>query len=304
MKQELIPAYKDMEEQIKRIDKNKQKKSEPICISGKPMYLPLKGHKIEVTYYKAKKRNAPIIFGTYGGEFIMDDYSYDNLFWEMISHEFECNVVSISYKNFRKSKFPCAINNVYDVICYFMDNASQLDFDKNKVIIFGSGIGANFATSAALLDRTNNTNYIKTQILNYPYLDLSTNLNKQVCDKFISPDKYVNDVAELKNPFVSPIFASKEALQGMPKTIMICGEEDSLRLEYEKYAKMLRNSGTEVYYQNYSEMEYGFVELYFLLKYMPLKSQTLSNKMKEHFISGQLYQSVMSAIEFIKKHCF
>ena len=44
MKQELIPAYKDMEEQIKRIAKNKQKKSEPICISGKPMYLPLKGH--------------------------------------------------------------------------------------------------------------------------------------------------------------------------------------------------------------------------------------------------------------------
>ena len=55
MKQELIPAYKDMEEQIKRIAKNKQKKSEPICISGKPMYLPLKGHKIEVLIIKPRK---------------------------------------------------------------------------------------------------------------------------------------------------------------------------------------------------------------------------------------------------------
>ncbi|WP_018590811.1 alpha/beta hydrolase fold domain-containing protein [Terrisporobacter glycolicus] len=302
MKQELIPVYEEMEEQIKKISNNKAKKSEPICISGKPIYLPLNGHKIEVTYYKAKKKNAPIIFGVYGGEFTTDNYYYDDLFWHMIHSEFECNVVSISYKNFRKSKFPCAINDVYDVICYFMENASQLDFNTNKVIIFGSSIGANFATSAALLDRANNTNYIKTQILNYPYLDLTTSINKNICGDFITPDKYVNDVAELKNPFVSPIYASQEELKGMPKTIIICGEEDNLSYESEKYAKMLQSSGTEVYCQNYSEMEAGFVELYFLLKYMPLKSQTLSNKMKENFISGKLYKSVMSAIQFIKEH--
>ena len=257
MKQELIPVYEEMEEQIRKISNNKEKKSEPICISGKPIDLPLNGHKIEVTYYKAKKKNAPIIFGVYGGEFTTDNYSYDDLFWHMI----------------------------------------------HKVIIFGSSIGANFATSAALLDRANNTNYIKTQILNYPCLDLATSINKNICGDFITPDKYVNDVAELKNPFVSPIYASEEELKGMPKTIMICGEEDNLRYEGEKYAKMLQRSGTEVYCQNYSEMEHGFVELYFLLKYMPLESQTLSNKMKENFINGKLYKSVMSAIQFIKEHC-
>ncbi|WP_434793017.1 Acetyl esterase [Terrisporobacter petrolearius] len=302
MNQELIPVYEEMEEQIKEISNNKEKKSEPICISGKPIYLPLNGHKIEVTYYKAKKKNAPIIFGVYGGEFTRDNYYYDDLFWHMIHNEFECNVVSISYKNFRKSKFPCAINDVYDVICYFVKNASQIDFDTNKVIIFGSSIGANFATSAALLDRANNTNYIKTQILNYPCLDLTTTTNKGIYGDFITPDKYVNDVAELKNPFVSPIYASKEELKGMPKTIMICGEEDNFSCEGEKYARMLQSSGTEVYYQNYSEMEPGFVELYFLLNYMPLKSQSLSSKMKENFISGKLYKSVMSAIQFIKEH--
>lgn len=303
MKQEVTPVYKDMEEQIKRIAKSKQKKSMPIYINGRPMYLPLEGNKIEVTYYKSKKKNSPIIFGIDGGEFIMDNYSYDNLFWKMISHEFECNVVSISYKNFKKNKFPCAINVVYDVICYFMDNSSELDFDTNKVMIFGSSIGANFATSATLLDRANNTNYINTQILNYPYLDLTTKSNKKVCTDFISPDKYVNDIAELKNPFVSPIFASKEDLQGMPKTIMIYGENDLLRDEDERYAKMLKSSGAEVYCKKYSGMDHGFVELYFLLKYMPFKSQTLSNKIKDNFISEKLYKSVMSAIQFIKSHC-
>ena len=303
MKQKVIPVYKEVEKQIEKIAQNKQKKSGPICINGKPMYLPLKEHKVEVTYYKAKKRNAPIIFGTYGGEFIMDDYSYDNLFWKMISKEFECNVVSIPYKNFIQSKFPNTINSVYDVICYFMENESDFDFDPDKVIIFGSGIGANFATSASLLDRTNNTNYIKTQILNYPYLDLAKNTNKKIANTFICPQKYVNDEAELKNPFVSPIYASREDLEGMPKTIIICGGEDTLRYEDEKYAKMLENSGTEVYYRNYNEMEHGFLELYFILKYMPLQSPTLSKKMKDNFINGKLYQSVMSAIHFIKEHC-
>lgn len=56
MNQELIPVYEEMEEQIKKISNNKEKKSEPICISGRPIYLPLNGHKIEVTYYKAKKK--------------------------------------------------------------------------------------------------------------------------------------------------------------------------------------------------------------------------------------------------------
>ena len=34
-------------------------------------------------------------------------------------------------------------------------------------------MGANFAAATTLLDRNNKTNFIKTQILNYPYLDLS-----------------------------------------------------------------------------------------------------------------------------------
>ena len=301
MKQEVIPVYKEMEEQMRRIAEKKKKKSDPLCIDGKPMYLPLNGHKIEITYYKAKRKNAPILFGTYVGKFDEDNHNYENMFWKMISEEFQYNVVCISYKDFSECKFPCAINDVYDVICYFMENANEIDFDKDKVMVFGSGIGANFVTAAAMLDRANNTNYIKTQILNYPYLDLTS--KKKIGDGSISTDNYVNNEAELKNPFVSPIYASKSELENMPKTIMIYGEEDSLRHEDEKYANMLSNCGTEVYCQKYNEMEHGFVELYFLLKYMPVKSQSLSERMRRNFISGKLYKSVMSSLEFIKKHC-
>ena len=220
----------------------------------------------------------------------------------MISKEFQCNVVSISCINLLHSKFPCAIIHVYDVICYFIRNHSKFDFDKNNVMVFGSSISANFVAGATMLDRDNKTNYIKTQILNYPCLDLATNQKVVGESSLLLPYKYVNDLAELKNPYVSPIYASEEFLANMPKTIIISGEKDLLREEDEKYANMLKKSGSEVYYKNYTGMEHGFVELYFLLKQMPMKDESVSNNMKESFRNGLLYKTVMSAIQFIKEH--
>ena len=82
-------------------------------------------------------------------------------------------------------------------------------------------MGANFAAATTLLDRNNKTNFIKTQILNYPYLDLS---KKEKNNDLLFFQKYVNDDAELKNPFVSPIYASQKDLQNMPKTIITYGK--------------------------------------------------------------------------------
>lgn len=268
-----------------------------------PITLYLEGRKIEVTYYKARKRNAPILFGTYGMSIPINDYFYENIFLEMISKNFECNVAFIGCKNMLKCKFPCVINCVYDAISYFMKNASKFDFDKNKVMIFGSSMGANFAAATTLLDIENKTGYIKTQILNYPYLDLETYSKEKYCDECIFPNQYVNDEAELKNPFVSPIYAPEKLLKNMPKTIIVCGEDDLLSDEGEKYAQMLKKVGVEVYCEKYSGMENGFMELYFLLKYVPFKSLAISNKMIDSFKSGKLYKNVMSATQFIKEHC-
>lgn len=255
---------------------------------------------IEVIYHKASKKNAPIIFTTHGFDFNMDDYTYDHFMLKMISEEFSCNVVSIFCRKILKCKFPCAVNCLYDVISYFIKNANKFDFDKNNVIILGSSMGANFAAATTLLDRNNKTNFIKTQILNYPYLDLS---KKEKNNDLLFFQKYVNDDAELKNPFVSPIYASQKDLQNMPKTIITYGEKDLLRHDDEQYAKMLEDSGTEVYCKSISGMEHGFLELYYLLKYMPKKSSIVSNKMRESFKSGALAKGVLSTIEFIKKHC-
>ena len=268
-----------------------------------PIELSLEECKIEVTYYKARKRHAPILFGTYGMRIPINDCFYENIFWETISKNFECNVVFIGCKNMLKCKFPCAINCLYDVISYFMKNASKFDFDKNNVMIFGSSMGANFAAATTLLDIENKTGYIKTQILNYPYLDLETYSKEKYRDERIFPKHYVNDEAELKNPFVSPIYAPEELLKNMPKTIIVCGENDLLGGEGEKYAQILKKVGVEVYCEKYNGMENGFMELYFLLKYVPFKSLGISNKMIDSFKSGKLYKSVMSATQFIKEHC-
>ncbi len=308
MKQELIAPYEELEKMFVNMAKAQDKVYASLPTDGKRMRIPLKGREIEVVYYKADKKNAPVIFGAYGGGFIMGGCAYDNLLWKTISKEYECNVISIGYRKAPDYRFPCALHDVYNTICYFMEHAWEFDFDKEKAMTFGSSAGANLATAAALLDRQKGTNYIKTQILNYPYLDLATDPeekghgDQELLMYYLFPDQYVNDKTELKNPLVSPVYAAQEELSGMPKTIIVCGENDRLHIEGEKYADMLKESGVEVYCQTFSGMEHGFIEFYFYHQYTTIDQSFGTDRMKEDFKSGKLSETAKSAIRFIKAH--
>lgn len=308
MKQELRAQYEELERMIADMAKAQDKGYASLPADGKRMWIPLKERQIEVVYYQADKKNAPVIFGAHGGGFLMGNCAYDNLLWKTISREYACNVISIGYRKAPDYRFPCALHDVYDTICYFMAHAPEFDFDKEKAMTFGSSAGANLAAAAALLDRRKGTNHIKTQILNYPYLDLATDPEEkghgeqELAMYYLFPDKYVNDKTELKNPLVSPVYAAPEELSGMPKTIIVCGENDGLHIEGERYADILKERGVAAYCQTFSGMEHGFIEFYFYLQYTPMDQSFGTDQMKEDFKSGKLSEAAKSAIRFIKEH--
>lgn len=308
MKKELTTQYEELENMIDNMAKAHDKAYASLPTDGERMWIPLNEREIEVVYYKADKKNAPVIFGAHGGGFIMGNCAGDNLLWKTISKEYECNVISIGYRKVPDYIFPCALHDVYDTICYFMEHASEFDFDKEKAMTFGSSAGANLAAAAALLDRRKGTDYIKTQILNYPYLDLATDPEEkghgvqELLMYYLIPDKYVNDKMELKNPLVSPVYAAQKELNGMPKTIIVCGENDRLHVEGEKYADMLKERGVETYCQTFNGMEHGFIEFYFYFQHTPMDQSFGTEQMKEDFKSGKLSETAKSAIRFIKEH--
>ena len=74
-------------------------------------------------------------------------------------------------------------------------------------------------------------------------------------------DLYAPDEKTRNIPYVSPLRASSEELQGLPPALVITAENDPLRDEGEAYARKLMNAGVAVTATRYNGMVHDFVLL-------------------------------------------
>jgi len=103
------------------------------------------------------------------------------------------------------------------------------------------------------------------QILDYPPLDLATTaLDKPQPKGAISPkmalmfDACYVDPSQAKDPFVSPVYATQEALEGLPPALFILAGRDSLHDEGLKYCNMLKTAGVVTECHDYPNVPHGF----------------------------------------------
>lgn len=308
MKDVLLKQYGEFKTQFLGIAAMQEQINTEMPVDGDRKRIQLPGREIEVIIYRSKKTDAPTMFCSFGGGFVMGGCALDNLMWKSLSDYFECNVISIGYRRAPKYKFPNAVNDVYDTICTMVKNAKEYRINTESIWVFGASAGANLSTGAAILDNQKGTHFIKKQILCYPYLDLFTdpeekghNINELLM-YYLFPDAYTDNVEERKNPLVSPLYAQESDLRGLPDTIIICGENDPLRIEGEKYVDMLTECDVSTLYHKADKMEHGFLEFSYSLQYTPLEQSFCSDSIKKMFSSGELVQERDEVLKFIKSH--
>ncbi len=234
------------------------------CIKGEEMRISIKGQEVRMLIYKADK-NTPLYINLHGGGFVMGQPEDDDLFCEKVNKELGIHVCNIDYPLAPEYPFPKDKETVYEVIKYITEHAKELGVDCNRMLIGGHSAGANIAAAICLMAKERKEFSFLLQILDYPPLDLATPPQ----DKFWVEGAIEYRIAKIFNTayrkeeearqsLCSPLFATDEELKGLPDTLIITCEYDSLREEGESYAKRLMQAGVEVTGKRFLDRYHGF----------------------------------------------
>ncbi len=292
-----IIEQKDREEII-NIGRKTSRINAKIKAQGKRYLLPLEGREIEIVHYAAKSAHAPMIFGMHGGGFLYGGCACDDRMWDDMRNRLDVNIISIGYRKTPEHPFPDALYDVYDSMIYVIHHMPKLDFDRDRICVFGNSAGSTLAAAVCLLAKKKGGPLIRGQLLNYPFLDLATDpLEKGESEEELFISRLFNELyignADPKNPLLSPVFA--EDLAGLPKAVIMVCEHDPLRAEGELYAKKLKNAGVPVSLYLAKGMQHAFYEQNYA-KPLP----TDPDYIKELRANGRMKEESDHTLEHIK----
>jgi acetyl esterase/lipase len=170
-----------------------------------------------------------------------------------------------------EARYPVALEECYAVARWLAEGAAGEGLDTSRVAIAGDSCGGNLAAATTLLAKQRGDLTFAAQLLLYPVTD--ANFDDGSYTEFADGywltrtamqwywDQYTNDASERDLSTVSPLRASNEELNGLPKALVINGECDVLRDEGENYARNLRRAGVDVTATRYAGIIHDFVML-------------------------------------------
>ncbi|EXJ87218.1 hypothetical protein A1O3_04177 [Capronia epimyces CBS 606.96] len=232
------------------------------------------GAKIPLRVYRAKAASANqlpdsdgavLFFNIHGGGWVLGVPETEEAQNRIIAVRNKAVVVSVDYRKAPEFPFPVPLDDSYDVLqwCRQKENAVSLGVDANKIVIGGGSAGANLTAAITLRARAHdNLSGIVGQILNIPvtchpqyfpserysHLSWSQNAEAPVVDAarmiwFWNHYLSASGVEAAADPSLSPLLASKEALEGLPPALVQVAGMDPLRDEGLAYAEALGASG-------------------------------------------------------------
>lgn len=302
-----------------------------VKVSGEKIKIPLIGRDLDAVYYPALDDNGnridginPLIIGFHGGGFIFGGCTLDDSMWLNISKKLHSNVVSVGYRKSPDFTWKDTLKDGVDTVKYLVFHAKDFSADINNISLMGQSAGATLIGEISIklnLDRKKilldekydnfDADYSDNVTVNnvfmlYPLLDGATNPDLKGEGSYkgtishIFNEMHCNDI-NVTNPLVSPIFASKDMLTGLPNTIIVYCENDNLKHEDIKYAKMLNEAGVKVSTFLAEGMPHAFFESGFK-EPTPFDLMFLGDNGYELYENGALNFWAEKTIDFIREN--
>ncbi|MFB9324132.1 alpha/beta hydrolase [Cryptosporangium minutisporangium] len=207
----------------------------------------------------------------HGGKWMLGDaHTHSRLVTDLVVLSGSAVVVP-EYTRTPEARYPVAIEEVYALLVWLVDAASELGLDLSRTAVAGDCAGATMAAAITLLAKRRSGPRIRAQLLFYPLLDPACDSASQA--EFDSGylltrralrwywQQYCDDPRQLAEPTAAPGRASLEDLAGLPPALIITAEADVTRDEGEAYAARLREAGVSAAAVRYLGTVHDFVSL-------------------------------------------
>jgi acetyl esterase len=182
-----------------------------------------------------------------------------------------CAVLSVDYRRAPEHRYPAAIDDAWNAICWAADQFGQ-------VAVGGDSSGGNLAAAVALRAHDHGL-ALALQMLVYPVLDgdLDAQYREDFAKRNSDPadpealgvdwrdtlryiwQEYAPEPAQRLAPEASPMHAP--SLAGLAPALLITAGRDILRAESEQYASRLAHAGVLARLRNYPHASHGFFHL-------------------------------------------
>jgi acetyl esterase len=217
------------------------------------------------------RETLPALVYVHGGGWIFGDRdTYDRLIRE-IAVGAHVALFFVEYDRSPEARYPVAIEQVYAVTKYLVEEAGHLGIDPTRLAIVGDGAGGNMAAAVTLLAKQRRGPKIDVQVLLYPAVASSFDtasytlfadgpwLTRRAMESFWNA--YLPDVAMRERITATPVNAAIGQLAGLPDALVIVAENDVLRDEGESYARSLARAGVRVTCTRYNDTIHDFAML-------------------------------------------
>jgi acetyl esterase len=219
-------------------------------------------------YCPAAAKDKPAIVYIHGGGWVKGGLDESDVFCRHVALATGRVTVSVAYRLSPEARFPAALDDCTAVAAWACAKGGEVGAPVGPVVLAGESAGGNLAAVVCLRSLARADLRISHQILLQPVLDVT--LSYPSID--MAADRCLVSRADLtwyydqcfgghdaRDPMVSPVFATN--LAGLPPTLIVAAEYDSLRDEAEAYSGRLRNAGVDTVYTCYPGMIHGFQQM-------------------------------------------
>jgi acetyl esterase len=215
----------------------------------------------------------PVHLHLHGGAFLVGAPWQDEHLVRLVAGEVGATVVNVDYTTAYGTRFPQAHEESYDVLRWARESAAVQGWDAERISISGVSAGANIALGVLEQARRAGDPPLRAAALVVPFVDAAAApeeytspmppgsgapppfVNRRLVR--VSQSAYFADATHRTDPLASPLH-NDAGLAGLPPTLVVAAERDSVRVFDERLVDKARRAGAPVTYLCVPGVDHGF----------------------------------------------